>query len=115
MNEGAKGFNLKPLAVQAQVAPVYGVEHADLNGDGHVDLMLGGNMLEVKPEVGRMDALQGLVLTGDGKGNFTPLNSLQSGLKLEGEVRHVRKIRSKGKTWLAFVRNHEPVRFYVLP
>jgi hypothetical protein len=108
-------FRLLPLPVQAQVAPIYGIEHADVNGDGHTDLLLGGNLLAVKPEVGRMDALHGLVLTGDGKGNFTPLSSLQSGLNLEGEVRHVRKIRSKGKTHLAFVRNHEPVRFYALP
>jgi hypothetical protein len=115
MNDGVRGFRLIPLPVQAQMAPVYGVEHADVNGDGHTDLILGGNLLAVKPEVGRMDALHGLVLTGDGKGNFTPLSSLQSGVKLEGEVRHVRKIQSKGKTHLAFVRNQESIRFYALP
>lgn len=115
MNDGAQGFHLMSLPVQAQVAPIYGIEDADVNGDGHADLLLGGNLFEVKPEVGRMDALHGLVLTGDGKGNFTPLSSQQSGLKLEGEVRHIRKIHSKGKTYMAFVRNHEPVRFYALP
>jgi hypothetical protein len=115
MNDGAAGFRVMPLPVQAQVSPVYGIESADVNGDRVPDLVLGGNLLAVKPEVGRMDALHGLVLTGDGKGNFTALSSLQSGLKLQGEVRHIRKLQSKGNTRLAFVRNQEPVQFYALP
>jgi enediyne biosynthesis protein E4 len=115
MNDGAQGFRLVPLPIQAQVSPVYGIESADVNGDRVPDLVLGGNLLAVKPEVGRMDALHGLVLTGDGKGHFTALSSMQSGLKLQGEVRHIRKLQSKGKTRLVFVRNQESVQFYSLP
>lgn len=117
MNDGAfaGGFRLLPLPVQAQVSPVYGIESADVNADGHIDLVLGGNLLAVKPEVGRLDAMHGLVLTGDGKGSFTALGSRQSGVKLEGEVRHIQQMKSKGKTVLAFVRNQQAIQFYRLP
>ena len=56
--------------MQAQLSPVYGIEILDLNGDGHQDILLGGNLYRAKPEVGRYDASYGVCLSGDGKGNF---------------------------------------------
>jgi len=66
----------------------------------------------VKPEIGRYDALHGLILTNDGKGNFTPLSPLHSGLTLEGEVRHIQLLNTKGKKTLAFIRNNNTIKFY---
>ncbi|HEY9045108.1 MAG TPA: VCBS repeat-containing protein [Ohtaekwangia sp.] len=112
MNHGASGFKLNPLPVQAQVSPVYGIETADVNHDQHPDIILGGNLFAVKPEIGRYDALHGLILTNDGKGNFTPLSPLHSGLTLEGEVRHIQLLNTKGKKTLAFIRNNNTIKFY---
>jgi hypothetical protein len=112
INNGAAGFTLKPLPWQAQVAPVYGIAVADLDKDKQVDLVLGGNLYAVKPQAGRYDALHGLVLKGDGKGNFIPLPSRQSGLSIEGEVRHIAQLRSKGTIKLAFARNNDTLKFY---
>jgi len=112
LNEGAKGFVRKALPVEAQFAPVYAIDVTDVNHDGKADLVLGGNLFSVKPEVGRYDALHGLVLTGDQKGNFTPLPSKTSGILLQGQVRHIAPLKTKGGEVLAFIRNNDSIKFY---
>ena len=44
---------------------------SDFDQDGDLDLIMGGNLHRVKPEVGRYDASYGNVLENDGKGNYT--------------------------------------------
>jgi hypothetical protein len=114
LNDGANGFRLQALPVAAQVSPVYGIAVTDVNGDGTQDIVLGGNLFAVKPEAGRYDALHGLVLTGDGKGGFTALSSVASGLNIPGEVRHVRVLNVRGKKLLVFARNNDTLQFYTL-
>ncbi len=114
MNLGNQTFELRPLPEAAQVSPVYGIASEDVDGNGTVDLVLGGNLFAVKPEIGRYDALHGLVLLGDGKGNFTPLSALQSGFSLQGQVRHIDVLKNKSKKVLAAVRNNEPIKFYLI-
>ena len=41
---------------------------------------MGGNFYQSKPEVGIYDASYGVLLKGDGKGNFTAVNEKQSGI-----------------------------------
>lgn len=112
LNNNDKGFERKALPVQAQFAPVYGIYIQDVNNDEKLDVILGGNLFSVKPEVGKYDALHGLVLAGDGKGNFSALTSRQSGIKLSGEVRHIRSLQTGNGKILAFVRNNDSVEFY---
>jgi enediyne biosynthesis protein E4 len=40
------------------------------------------------------------------------VSSRQSGLRIEGEVRHIVPIRSKTSTNLLFVRNNDSVKIY---
>ncbi|HEY3404241.1 MAG TPA: VCBS repeat-containing protein [Ohtaekwangia sp.] len=104
-------FILEPLPVHAQVSPVYDIEVHDLNKDGHLDLILAGNLYGVKPEAGRYDALQGLVLTGNGTGKFIPNSFRQSGLKITGEVRHISLMNAKNPQ-IAFIRNNDSIKLY---
>src|SRR2546427_7529162 len=78
-NNGDGSFTLVPLPLEAQLAPVYGMLAADLDGNGTLDLLLAGNFDGVKPEIGRMGASYGLLLRGDGKGNFTPVRTAEGG------------------------------------
>jgi len=112
INNGNLSFERRPLPVNAQFSPVYGIEIEDVNNDNKPDLLLGGNLFPVKPEIGRYDAMHGLVLLGDGLGNFEPSPSLQSGIMLKGEVRHIKTLRTKKNKILAFVRNNDSVIFY---
>lgn len=108
INEGNGKFELKPLPLRAQFSPVYAIYAGDMDGDGKVDLFLGGNMYSVKPQVGRYDAGYGVFLKGDGKGNFKYLTPEQSGLFVRGEVRDVKEIDGpNGRKFLLVARNND--------
>ena len=48
-----------------------------------------GNINHARLRFGNCDANYGVLLKGDGKGNFTYINQQQSGLHLRGDVRSV--------------------------
>jgi len=112
VNNGIEGFTLEHLPLRAQFSPVYGIEVIDLNSDHHLDIVLGGNLFAVKPEIGRYDAMFGLVLSNDGDGNFEAVSPVQSGLVVKGEIRHIATLRNKGKENIAIVRNNGSILFY---
>jgi hypothetical protein len=86
-NLGGGKFSLRPLPVQAQFAPVFGMVSNDYNGDGHLDLLLSGNSYAPEVQTGQYDALPGLYLRGDGKGNFTPVPAAASGFLVTGDAK----------------------------
>lgn len=112
INDGAKGFQLRPLPVEAQLSPVFGIEIFDTDGDKLNDIILGGNFFATKPQIGRYDALRGLILKNEGSGRFKPLTSIESGLKINGEVRHVSVLKSRERNIITFVRNNNTMLFY---
>ncbi|WP_339751216.1 VCBS repeat-containing protein [Algoriphagus aquimarinus] len=87
MNEGNGKFTWKPFPRMAQRSYVFAIQVADLNGDGNEDLILGGNLFNAKPEVGKYDASYGDVLLGKGDGTFDYWPNAKNGLKLDGDVR----------------------------
>jgi hypothetical protein len=114
LNGGNFEFNIKPLAWQAQVSPVSSIVCEDVNKDGSLDLILGGNFFGVKPEVGRYDALKGLLLLGDGLGNFSAVNSQQSGLNVEGETRNIKIVKTRNGKKVVFARNNDSLKIFDL-
>jgi len=115
-NNGDGSFTLVPLPRAAQLAPVYGVLAADLDGNGTLDLLLAGNFDGVQPEIGRMSASYGLVLRGDGKGNFTPLRAVESGFFVPGQARDIARIRTRdGPRYVVTRNNDRPLVFRAAP
>ena len=92
-NLGDGTFRLRPLPYEAQLAPVYGLLAGDFDADGHRDLLLAGNFFGFKPDLGRMDALYGLFLRGDGQGGFVPAE--ESGFMVDGQVRALRQANGR--------------------
>jgi hypothetical protein len=80
-------FKLEPLPWQAQLAPLQGMLAVDVNGDGALDLVATQNSYDPIPEHGRADAGLGVVLRGDGRGNFDFVPWSESGLVLPGDAR----------------------------
>jgi hypothetical protein len=91
---------------------VYGVAVSDYEGDGKQDIMLGVNFYESKPEVGIYDASYGMLLKGDGKGNFTKVPEKQSGIVFDGAVRDIIMIQNKTNRKVIIARNNNFVKIF---
>lgn len=94
-NLGKGKFAIHALPVQAQFAPVNSIVATDLDNDGNIDLVLAGNEYQAAVATGRYDASYGLVLKGNGKGDFSPLNIANSGLLIEGDVKDMKLLQTK--------------------
>jgi hypothetical protein len=86
LNRGDR-FEMKPLPQVAQFAPVFGLNVADFDGNGTEDLFLVQNFFATSKVLPRLDAGRGLLLLGDGKGNFEPQAGQTSGVLVYGEQR----------------------------
>jgi hypothetical protein len=107
INDGSGKFKFKHLPVEAQLSPVYGIEIIDIDDDGYEDILLGGNLYRAKPEVGRYDASYGVLLRGDGNGNFTSISPQKSGLKMDGEIRDFITIQTEQGEIILAARNND--------
>jgi enediyne biosynthesis protein E4 len=107
-NDG-NSFSLKALPVEAQISPVFGIVAGDIEGNGKMDIWLGGNFYSLKPQVGRNDASRGVLLRGDGKRSFTYVPQQQDELYVKGEVRDAALIKSKQSERLFVARNNDKV------
>ncbi len=95
-NQGDKGFVKHLLPLPAQYAPVYGIVLEDLNNDGKKDMLLAGNNTWTRIKFGRYSANHGVLLTGDGKGEFNYVPQAKSGLSLRGNVKSLKLINTNG-------------------
>ena len=86
---------------------MYGIEIQDFTGDGFNDILLGGNLYNVKPQMGRYDGSYGILLEGNGNGTFKPLSSATSGIKIKGQVRDIISISSRKKKMVVLSRNSD--------
>jgi hypothetical protein len=80
-------WSYQPLPLEAQYSPVCSIVIVDGDKDGSSDLLLTGNINRAKLRLGKFDANYGVFLKGDGKGGFTYVNQVRSGLNLKGDVR----------------------------
>lgn len=112
-NMGNGRFEIHPLPTLAQLAPVYGIVTGDFNGDGSLDVILSGNDFGNEVTNGRYDAMNGLLLLGDGTGNFRPQSILQSGIYIPGDGKALIKLRSAGGECLvAATQNRGPLKVF---
>ncbi len=95
LNKGGGNFEKKPLPVDIQTAPLRGAVVTDLNGDGHADFIGAGNLFDAEVETLRHDAGRGVIMIGDGTGNFKSLKPVQSGFFAGGDARDVILINDK--------------------
>ncbi|MES2732936.1 MAG: VCBS repeat-containing protein [Bacteroidota bacterium] len=112
-NKGNGKFAIRPLPMEAQIAPVYGMVSKDIDGDGKLDLMLVGNDYGMEPFSGRHDAFMGLCLKGDGKGNFRPLSIAQSGFFVKGDAKGLATVlTAKNEEMLVATQNQDSLKVF---
>jgi enediyne biosynthesis protein E4 len=112
MNDGKGNFTRAPLPPEVQFSPVYAADIDDYTGDDKPDILLGGNLFNVKPEVGRYDASYGSFLKGDSKGGFTNIPPKVSGFRLNGEIRDIMRMTTPKGEILVIGRSNGPLQVF---
>jgi hypothetical protein len=112
INDGKGNFSTRPLPDEVQFSPVYAVETGDFDKDGNTDILLGGNLYNVKPEIGRYDASYGSFLKGNGKGEFSNVPAGKSGFYLDGEIRDILEISTSDGNLLVVAGSNKPVQIF---
>ncbi|MEO0573328.1 MAG: VCBS repeat-containing protein, partial [Bacteroidota bacterium] len=100
-NKGDNTFEKKELPSFVQVSQIRQIISDDLNNDGFPDVILMGNNYHISSQLGRLDALHGIVLYNDGQGNFKNIEHL----KVDGQVNAIEPITIKTKKGYIIGRN----------
>jgi hypothetical protein len=101
-NDG-DSLSMSPLPVQAQFSPIFGLSAMDVNNDGALDIVTGGNLSSMNARFGRATGNYGSIFLGDGKSNFSYVPPATSGLCVMGDIRSIK--RSGKKLFIA--RNND--------
>ena len=110
ISDDSLNFNKIILPVDVQFSTTNAISIADYNNDSFKDVLIGGNLFRVKPEMGKYDAQYGLVLLGDKDGKFKKMTSIQSGINFVGQVRDFLSIDN----YLFVLNNDEKIQTYQL-
>ncbi|MDR3694646.1 VCBS repeat-containing protein [Mucilaginibacter sp.] len=114
-NDGNGKFTMTPLPLEAQFSQLNGMVVDDFDGDGNLDIAISGNDYGTEVGTGRYDAFNGLLLKGDGRGNFKPLTIQQSGIYIPGDGKALVKLMgAKGDYLLAASQNRDVLKIFEL-
>lgn len=105
LNDGKGHFEKKPLPRIAQASALFDFGIADFDGDGRPDLFPVGNLLQISTQLGRLDAINGLILHNESNGEFTWANLLNA--PLSGACRAIDTLRIDGKKTFIIARNDD--------
>lgn len=112
-NDGKGKFEMVYLQWQAQVSKIMCLAAEDVNQDGNVDVIVGGNFEGSNMYQARYDGFHGLVLLNDGKANFRASYPTQNGLFVNGDVRDIKTIKlANAKKALVFAKNNDKLQWF---
>ncbi|MDX2246823.1 MAG: VCBS repeat-containing protein [Bacteroidia bacterium] len=111
-NMGNGKFMIHVLPVIAQISSINTIILDDLNGDQHPDILIGGNLYDAEVETARNDAGFGLLLTGDGKGNFDPVSHEKSGFFVPFDVKQMVSLRNLNQKLILVGCNNSPLKIF---
>ena len=112
INDGRGNFTVRDLPAAVQMTCVNAIACEDLNHDGRTDVVLGGNFTHFTPQLGMIDACQGLVLLGQPGGRFRVLASKESGYLVDGEVKQISPLVINRQSYLLnLINNAAPTLF----
>jgi hypothetical protein len=110
-NLGNGRFAMKALPAEAQIAPLYGMQSGDFNGDGIPDLLAHGNSYATEFVTGQYDALRGLLLLGQGRGRFEAVKPAASGFVTNHDGTAMTRLKSAdGRMYYLLAANNDSLR-----
>jgi len=113
INKGNGKFEIKNLPKEVQFSSVNTICTLDVNKDGILDIILGGNQYEFKPQYSRLDSNYGSLLLGSKKGTYNWIPSNKSGFFVKGEIKHIRTVKGKNNvvSLIAVINDSSPKIF----
>ena len=106
-------FISKPLPRLAQIAPINRILVDDVNQDGNPDLIISGNMYQTEVETPRYDAGTGLILIGNGKGDFEPMLNLHSGFFTNNDAKDMEFITINERHGIIVTNNNGELQLFL--
>ena len=112
-NNGNNSFTIKELPWEAQLSCICDIQCLDINKDNNLDLIIGGNNFNLKPQFSRFDANEGLIFFGNDKAEFS--NQPQTGFKAKGEVKSINVFKNKsGEQYIIVAVNNSKPKIFRL-
>ena len=113
INEGGENMHVEPLPVEAQIAPVFGLITNDFDEDGNPDILMTGNSFSTEAFTGPYDAFSGLLLQGNGAGNFQPVSFHESGFYFPGDAKALTNLKGANNEELILAaRNNGKLKIF---
>ncbi|HYF70281.1 MAG TPA: VCBS repeat-containing protein [Ohtaekwangia sp.] len=111
-NLGNGKFTIKALPTLVQVSPVNGMVTDDINADGNADVMMVGNDYGNEVFAGRYDAFTGLILLGNGRGDFEVISSSRSGFYVPGDAKALAKLSGNDGDLYIATQNRDSLKVF---
>ena len=107
-------FIVHELPVLAQTSSINEILIDDYNLDGNLDILVAGNLYASEVETPRNDAGHGLLLEGNGKGEFTAIPPSDSGFFVSGDVKNMARIQLNSQPYIIAAKNNDYLQFIEL-
>ncbi|GGW49480.1 VCBS repeat-containing protein [Arenibacter certesii] len=105
-------FNIHLLPMKAQFSSTQGIIAKDFTGDDIKDILLVGNFYPFRVQHGPIDAGKGLLLEGDGKGDFNVFERDEFGVWIEGDVRDLKLMNGYNTTHIIISKNNDSIQSF---
>ncbi len=109
-NLGNGKFQMHKLPQKAQFSSINDIIIKDFDLDGNLDILTVGNLYNAEIETARNDAGIGLLMLGDGKGNFKAVHHKESGFLAPYNVKNMKEITIKGKPYILLGCNNDKLQ-----
>jgi len=105
-------FTFVPLPEKAQWTDQRASMITDINGDGKKDIILGGNQMNARPEMGIDAGSYGMVFINLGNLNFQYIQNTNSGICESGEIRDIKSLKLGKEQCILISKNSDRVKLY---
>ncbi|MEX0944320.1 MAG: VCBS repeat-containing protein [Balneolaceae bacterium] len=114
--EGNGVYTVKILPTEVQTFPVKAIAAMDINLNGRKEIIMGGNLYDVKPSMGgRQDAGLGVLLSVNSQREFKAHSFQESGLLIKGQTRSIQEIAlGERENGIVVARNNDKPLFFVV-
>lgn len=109
-NTGNGSFIVTALPAAAQTSKIFAILPGDFDHDGQLDFIAGGNFFGGSAFQSTYDASLGVLMKGDGKGNFTPVSNGRSGLWIDGQARDMKSIQWRDQIIYLISKNNARIQ-----